>query len=333
MLRGGSKEWILCVSSVMIGLALAIILGEVIVRMLEPRKDTASIPLFESERLYGFPPLSVGYAGGIQFQTNSWGFRGRDVVEIDQDRDTVILVLGDSYAFGYGVEFADAFPSVLEDALHSAYPDKGVKVITLALPGYNTAQYLAALKEFGPVLQPTLVLLAYHLNDVERHVKPADTAQETRRGFSARDYFHLLRFILPRLAGVARALNISVTTTVTRELTEYVDNGEAWRRNQIALQELVAVTKELEARMAVVILPYMVQLNEKHPALRAYSAAQRFFESFQIPTVNAFEYLKGEDAGKLWINPFDGHPNAQGHKLIAKAAADLILTHHLVEQP
>jgi len=328
-----SKGWILRGSTMMIGLALAILLCEATVRMLEPRGDTPTVPLHESERLYGYPPRSVGYAGGVQFQTNSWGFRGLDIAEIDHDRDTVILILGDSYAFGYGVQFSDAFPSVLEDALHSAYPGKAIKVTTLALPGYNTAQYLAALKEFGPVLEPTLVVLAYHLNDLERHVRPVDTVRENHRSFSAKDYIHLLRFILPRLAAVARALNISVVTTATREVTEYADNGEAWRKNQILLKELIAVTRNLEAKVAVVILPYMVQLNDKHPALRAYNAAEQFFGSLQVPTVNAFEYLKGEDAGTLWINPFDGHPNALGHKLIAKAAADLIMTRHLVEEP
>jgi hypothetical protein len=177
------------------------------------------------------------------------------------------------------------------------------------------------------------VILAYHLNDLERHLKAADNIQKNRRILSAKDYIHLLRFVLPRLAAVARALNIPIVTTVTREKSEYTDNGEAWKKNQVLLKELIAVTKNLEAKLAVVILPYMVQLNDKHPTLEAYIAAQRFFQSLHVPTVNAFEYFKGEDAGTLWINPFDGHPNARGHKLIAQAAADLILAHHLAEQP
>jgi lysophospholipase L1-like esterase len=327
------REWMVRGATVMIGVAAALLLGEVAVRILEPREDTRSIPLPESERIYGLAPRSVGYAGGIEYQANSWGYRGRDVDEIDHDKDTVLIVLGDSYAFGYGVQVADAFPSVLETTLHSAYPHRVIKVMTLALPGYNTAQYLAALKEFGPVLQPSLVVLSYHLNDIERHGRADGATSESRRGRSPKDYMHLLRFILPRLAAMARALNMSVTTTVTREVTEYADNGEAWRRNKILLEELVATTKDLKAGMAVVILPYMVQLDEKHPALEAYRSAGQFFESLRVPTVNAFEYFKGEDPQNLWINPFDGHPNARGHRIIAKAVTDLIVTHQLIKLP
>ena len=41
--------------------------------------------------------------------------------------------------------------------------------------------------------------------------------------------------------------------------------------------------------------------------------------------------MKGLNAGKLWINSFDGHPNAAGHTYIAKAALDLIRDNHLVQ--
>lgn len=323
-----ARPWLMAAIALALGCVVALILGEVVVRIVEPRPDTPGAPLQGSPRLYGYAPSSQGYAGGVAFTTNASGFRGPDFTDLDTA--FVILVLGDSYAFGYGVDYADAFPALLEVRLRSEYPGANVRVIDLGIPGYDTSQELAVLTEWAPLLHPQMVLLQYHLNDIQRHPEVRGAGQGvTSPGAEptldqVRRHLHLFRFLLPRLAGVARALGLPIRTTATAELGDYVGDSPAWQANQRVLQQLFASAHSTGVPVGVLIVPYVVELDEHHPLVSAYDEVLRFCASQKVPAVNAFEYFKGHNAGTMWINPFDGHPNAAGHALLARAADELV---------
>lgn len=307
-----------------IGCVLAAVVGEAIVRLVEPRPDTHGISTHGSAREYGYAPNSNGFAGGVRFVTNSSGFRGPEFGNLDSA--FVIVVLGDSYSFGYGVEYAEAFPALLEANLRRRHQGWNVRVIDLGIPGYNTSQELATLKEWAPRLHPNLVLLQYHLNDIQRQLSGAPASKRASGTGLERlkRHLHLLRFLLPRLAGAARALGLPVKTTATAELADYTGGSPAWQRNQATLQELFAIARSGGAAVGVLIVPYMVALDRSHPLIPAYDAVYRFCVSSGVPVVNSFRYFMGRRAGALWINAFDGHPNAAGHALLAAAAGELV---------
>jgi lysophospholipase L1-like esterase len=314
------------------GIVAAVLIAEAAIRFLEPPADTKGIQLKNSERLFGFKENSKGYAGGVEFDTNSSGFRTEKFDNELVNEGEVVIVLGDSYAFGYGVRYQDSFPSILQRTLRKKYPDKNIRVVNLSIPGYNTAQELATLKEVGLNLRPKVVLLAYHLNDIETHI-----GEEERKGISllgmiidAKRDFHLLRFVLPRIAALGRLLHIEVETTATAQLQEYVTGGAAWKRNQNTLKELFDLCSENDCNLGIIVVPYIVQLTDDHPCTVAYQEVIDFCKSNSIPAVNAFEYFRAVEARNLWINAFDGHPNSQGQALIAEAADDLISSSHLL---
>lgn len=343
------RERALRAAALALGVTAAIAMAELTLRALAPPPDSARVTLENSERAFALLPDRDGIAGGVPFHTNSLGFRGRDISTIVPGRDDVIVVLGDSYAFGYGVTDEQAFPAVLERLLQRAYPDLRVRVLALALPGYNSRQQLATLREFGPRIRPRLVLLAYHLNDT--HERDVDTGREvphaedsgaSRLGLARprhvaerlREHSHLVRFLLPQLAGLARALHVPVRTSATAELDDYVEGRGPWLRTQVVLQEIFdAARNDLGAGVALMVVPYMVLLTDQHPPAPAYDVVMRFAAAHHVPAVNAFTYFRGRRAGRLWINPFDAHPNAEGHALLAQAASDLVTTHRLIDRP
>ncbi|MQA28692.1 MAG: hypothetical protein GEU82_02475 [Luteitalea sp.] len=343
------RERLLKLIALTIGSILAALIGEVTLRLLAPTPDTARAVLPDSERHFGYPGHFRGFAGGVAFQTNDAGFRGRDFASIDGTRDHVILVIGDSYAFGYGVDDADAFPAVLEANLAQQYPGKAIRVVALAMPGYNTRQQLATLKEYGPRLRPRLVLIAYNLNDIHQReadeAPPDEAASETaadpgwnlrprRLIDSARERSHLVRFLLPQVAALARAAHLAIETAVTAEVHEYVADGPAWKDNQLVLLQTIDYARtKLGAEVGLMVVPYVVQLTERHPPATAYDAVMKFSASHGVPAVNAFDYFLGHRAGALWINLFDAHPNATGHALMAQAASDLLVRGGLLETP
>lgn len=73
-----------------------------------------------------------------------------------------ILVLGDSIAFGYGVDDAQTFPRRLAEL----FEDR-VDVLNFGVPGYNLIQQVESLRTRGADYAPDVVILAFHPNDFE----------------------------------------------------------------------------------------------------------------------------------------------------------------------
>lgn len=97
----------------------------------------------------------------VPFHTNSRGWRGREY-PIQKDRGTTrIVVLGDSYTWGYRVRDEDVYPEVLQSLLEN------VETINLGVPAYATAQEMEYFKREGLQFQPDIVLLAFCLNDFD----------------------------------------------------------------------------------------------------------------------------------------------------------------------
>lgn len=80
-----------------------------------------------------------------------------------------IALLGDSIAWGWGVDDGRCFADLIE-------PRLGVEVINLGVPGYSTDQQLLTLERDGLRYEPDLVLLCFVLNDVLGNL------QETSQG-------------------------------------------------------------------------------------------------------------------------------------------------------
>ena len=103
------------------------------------------------------------HAGDFEYHVriNSAGWR-----DVERNRDSRpgvqrIVCLGDSMAWGWGVEAEERFTDRLEQLLA---PD--VEVLNLAVPGYGTDQELLVLLERGLAYRPAVVLLAFVFNDV-----------------------------------------------------------------------------------------------------------------------------------------------------------------------
>lgn len=93
-----------------------------------------------------------------------------------------ILMLGDSFTFGYGVESAQTIPKVLEKILQSRMPDRKVTVINAGVEGYAPWQEHLLLKRKGISLEPDLVILqTFTNNDISDSL--------TRKGKHLRSYY------------------------------------------------------------------------------------------------------------------------------------------------
>lgn len=114
--------------------------------------------------------LSPGYRGwfaGVPVEINSLGFRDSRDYALEKPAHTFrILVLGDSVTFGHGALSETTYPYLLEQQLKAWRPEVNWQVWNLGVPGYNTAQELAYLRQVGERYRPDLVVVGFFENDL-----------------------------------------------------------------------------------------------------------------------------------------------------------------------
>lgn len=76
-----------------------------------------------------------------------------------------MLVIGDSFAWGFGVEHSERFSEIIESE-HADW-----EIMNASVNGYGTDQQLLYLKDAGLTLEPDVVLLLLHPNDFENNVR------------------------------------------------------------------------------------------------------------------------------------------------------------------
>jgi lysophospholipase L1-like esterase len=103
-------------------------------------------------------------------RVNSLGYR-QDEFDPHKSTQRRILVIGDSFTFGYGVEEPDTYPRVLERELNkdgNGNVSLPIEVVNAGVPTWWTDAYYLYLKERGLALEPDLILLGLFMgNDID----------------------------------------------------------------------------------------------------------------------------------------------------------------------
>ena len=167
-MRTGAPLWRnLALSAAAIAVCLAILEGVAVYYV----SNVLHYPrLYQWDRLLGWthkPDLDVRRAPRGLFsygvRTDAAGFRSPDLNVAWDDRAYRVLILGDSMAFGQGVEIDDRFDRAFSGRTLGGKP---VAVINTGVGGYSTDHQLLYLERRGIQLRPDLVLLLSYENDL-----------------------------------------------------------------------------------------------------------------------------------------------------------------------
>jgi hypothetical protein len=97
-------------------------------------------------------------------QINSLGLRDREFTLEKPDGVKRILVFGDSFAFGVGVDQSHVLSTRLEELLDASSVQR-FEVINMGVSGYSTDQEYLLFRELGKALDPDLIILVVCYND------------------------------------------------------------------------------------------------------------------------------------------------------------------------
>lgn len=117
-------------------------------------------------RLFWHKPDLELDLGSFKMRTNALGFRGPAATAQKPADRFRILVLGDSVAFGWGVDEEHTFLRRFESDWNATHERK-IEVLNAGHLVYDSVQQQALLRDQGLSLSPDLVLLVYVVNDIE----------------------------------------------------------------------------------------------------------------------------------------------------------------------
>lgn len=145
-------EWTKRLVLMALGALAALLIAEASMRVFMPTFSPLSFDLFyrAGDGQLRLQPLARRQHGHPEWKVavhiNREGFR--DVDARPADGQPVVLALGDSLAFGWGVEYEDAFLTRLEASMGG--PQTGVRVMKAGIPGTGTNDHLALLRTLLP---------------------------------------------------------------------------------------------------------------------------------------------------------------------------------------
>jgi hypothetical protein len=151
-------------------LAASLLVAEIVARRIARAVPTSVVPIYRPSSVpgaqYTLIPLLDTHALGADLRTNSLGFRGSEWARDKRAGTLRIALIGDSHAFGFGVDFAATVGEVMATLLRERL-GRPVEVLNFAVNGYNARQQLAVLRSFALDFRPDLVVLVPCNNDDE----------------------------------------------------------------------------------------------------------------------------------------------------------------------
>jgi hypothetical protein len=213
-----------------------------------------------------------------------------------------VVVLGDSYAFGYGVDDAETFASRLAGLLRGR-----AEVRNWGVPGYNLAQQVELLRTRGPEAAPAIVVVALHPNDFE------PTVFDHSRQVTWVRASHLYA-VLKHL----RYVNQDVEQRLERTRPERIDQGLA------AFASLLELRERLGFALVLFKVSCWSGVDDLEVAQLFSDARRRGIEVVDLDSA----FCAAFDAVTI---PDDGHPTAEGHDRLAHRLLPTI--EKLIEAP
>jgi lysophospholipase L1-like esterase len=151
------------------------------------------------EYFYLVPPASSVTADGVSLTyghkviQNSFGFREREIFIPKENQVKRVMVLGDSYTWGLGLDIEDTYVRVAEKLLNSSTKQRKLELLNFALPGLNTRQQGEILEKYINHINPDLIVVGFCFND------PSEDKTEINKSDAER-FFQSNRYLIKTIS-------------------------------------------------------------------------------------------------------------------------------------
>jgi GDSL-like Lipase/Acylhydrolase family len=314
---------------------LALVLAEIVLRVanLVPQTDQSN-----ARRVYDRsnpdyyklkPNLKAIPFAGILLSSNEYGFRDRKMSLARREGVYRIAVMGDSWGFGWGVEYDETIVRRLEKRLRERYPGRNIELLNFSIPGHNMNDHYYMLKNEVLRFQPDRVLLLLHLNDIEQ--TPAAGQEEAgahseepawRRASRFVEEFEITQLLLARLLQpLAIRLGLPNRGFVDHFLWEYSPQGPYLANYEERLDGFLALARKAHLEVSVFLLPLPLARSRPYQLQPVDDVVEKIFAARGVAVTELLDSYSQHAKDELVIHVNDHHPNPFASKLLAEEIA------------
>ena len=257
----------------------------------------------ESYLRFVLAPNSGLMLKGAPLDVNADGFRDRPYERVRNGEQRRIALVGSSITMGEGVPVDVTYENIVEDALAEQGHD--VAILNLAVSGYRGTQLLDVVQESVSQVDPDGLLLI--LNDLT--VNPKWARHIIYLLIEGRDLKYPYLRQLKERAGIIDGMSYE---EIQSRLEPFKTEVNEWW-----ITEAVTAAKSQGIPVAILVVP---QPATVHPLRKRVKALHSLLGALDVPIISLYHaYDSVRDQSTLWLEPWDRHPNAKGHALLADA--------------
>ena len=257
-------------------------------------------------------PSRTAHLMGVDVVINSHGHRNKEISINKSPGITRVVMLGDSLTFGWGVSSENTVSARLEVLLNATGSENRFEVINAGIGNTNTEMQVTRFLTDEVKFAPDILVLNYFINDAEPIPRPN---KSTLMKYSASYVFFSLR-----MASIRRIF-FGGKQWQEYYLDLYKNEFNGWKRAQAFFAELSEYCQSKDIKLLLVHYP---ELHQFHPY--PFATVTRKLEDMagkqEVPFLDLFPTLEGQNEESLWVSQQDQHPNSLACSLIALAIKD-----------
>ncbi len=332
-------------------------------QLIHPSRERERFCQYDPEIGWVNKPLASGRFKAQDFdvavQINSKGMRDDEYETAKPSGTYRIAVMGDSFTWGYGVEAQETFSQRLESSL------KNTQVLNFGCSGYGQDQELLLLKRQVLQYEPDLVIVNVHTaSDFENNIsffqygyykpffRPKTSSlirenapvPENPRGAAVNAWLSD-RFVAWRLLGNRKIKDVNIASAVAAVLDGRQELVGKAAHNMPAIELTCRLCREIqsEASKAGTRVIFILNPNLSLPdaqGMNSLPAEDSFYAAFRacleaygmefLDLRPVFESLLRQEPKKQITFTHDAHWNAEGHKAVAEAIREHLVSKRYV---
>jgi hypothetical protein len=249
-----------------------------------------------------------------------------------------VMVLGDSYIHGSGIEFKDNFSQQLKLLLqnHNSNFSK-IYVLDLSKPSSNTFDNNQAYAQFVDKFKPNVVVLGYNNNDTEGYlnkekkeinidsfanVKLVDENESaTKKFFNVIYTSESVHYLMTNFNTLLKSYGIVLANSeFSQKLKAYTEDQQSWKQSKVILNEFIGDVKKRDIQFVVLKFPEINLIDYPNLFTESDKVVKNFFTQYQsLIYVDGGEILKDKSSKDYMLSKYDGHMNEKAHHKLAES--------------
>lgn len=253
------------------------------------------------------PYLNTAFQG-VNIKTNSLGLRNKKLIREKKENTYRIICLGASPTFGWGVEYSNTYPLLLEQILNKSQlpQDMKIEVINAGQIGYSSYQGLILLKEYLLRYSPDLITVSYVLNDIDRYkfyrnegLSDKDLSVAASLKIKFNNFFNRSRacVLLKRIISFLVSKNGKIYSGMLRNRFNLASTRVLKDQYRANLEEIAKICKSNKIKLVFIKMPINLSLPHlseyENSIIKERGNLGKFYYELGQDCVNRKEYQKG----------------------------------------